>query len=131
MNKECVFYDEYKCECLMTIIIARDKFNYILAEIHNHRNLKTMCSKLIFTRLYFRFKLKNTFIFNIKFCKQRDGCTMGRPLSVVFSDTCIKKLEMNTILSPKKPKNCKRFDDDVFARGKTNIPNKLLQFLNN
>ena len=55
-------------------------------------------------------------LFSIKYCKQWDGCTMGGPLSVAFSDICVKKLEKkNAILSPKKPKNCKRFVDDVFV----------------
>ena len=68
-------------------------------------------------------------LFSIKYCKQWDGCTMGGPLSVAFSDICVKKLEKkNAILSPKKPKNCKRFVDDVFVTIQKSFFNTKIYF---
>ena len=57
-----------------------------------------MCIKLIFKRLLLKLITESTFIFNIKYYKQTDGCTMGGPLSVVFSDIYLTKLEKDAIL---------------------------------
>ena len=56
---------------------------------------------------------------------------MGGPLSVVFSDIFMTKMEKNAIKSPRKPLFYKRFVDDIFTRRKKNMPDKLFQFLNN
>ena len=41
------------------------------------------------------------------------------------------KLEKDAILPPRKPKLHKRFVDDIFTRRKANVPDQLLEFLNN
>ena len=56
---------------------------------------------------------------------------MGGPLSVVFSDIYTTKLEKDAILLPRKPKLYKRYVDDIFTRRKTNVPDQLLELLNN
>ena len=48
--------------------------------------LKPICSRLIFKRLLLKLAIECTFTFNHKFYKQIDGCTIGGPLSVTFSD---------------------------------------------
>ena len=37
---------------------------------------------------------RNVFILNSNFSKQIDSCTMGGPLSVIFSDICMTKIEV-------------------------------------
>ena len=54
--------------------------------------MKPMCSKLVFKRLLLKLTTESTFIFNTKYYKQTDGCTMGGPLLVVFSDIYMIKL---------------------------------------
>ena len=44
-----------------------------------------------------------TFKFNSRFFKQVEGCTMGRPLPVIFSDIYMIKTE-NDVVMPSKPK---------------------------
>ena len=56
---------------------------------------------------------------------------MGGPLSVVFSDIFMTKMEKDAIKSPRKPLFYKQFIDDIFTRRKKNTPDKLFQFLNN
>ena len=56
---------------------------------------------------------------------------MGGPLSVVFSDIYMTKLEKDAILPPRKPILYKRFVDDIFTRRKLMSLNQLLEFLNN
>ena len=45
-----------------------------------------ICSKLIFRRLLIKLATDCTSKFNSRFLKQVDGCNMGGPLSVTFSD---------------------------------------------
>ena len=64
-------------------------------------------------------------MFNSKFYKQSDGCTMGGPLSVTFSNIYLTKLEIDKV-RPTKPLFYKRFVDDVIYRRKKNTPDSLL-----
>ena len=127
-DEEYLFYD---VESLFTNIPVGETINYILAEIYDHHKLKPMCSKLIFKRLLLKLTTESTFIFNIKYYKQTDRCTMGGPLSVVLSYIYMTKLEKDAVLPPRKPKLYKRLVEDIFTRRKTNVPDQLLEFLNN
>ena len=118
-------------ESLFTNIPVKETIDYIMNEIYVNQKLKPMCSKLIFKRLLLKLTTESTLIFNTKFYRQIDGCTMGGPLSVVFSDIFMTKMEKNAIKSPRKPLFYKRFVDDIFTRRKKNMPDKLFQFLNN
>ena len=90
-----------------------------------------MYHKLIFKHLLLKLTTESTFIFNIKYYKQTDGCTMGGPLSVVFSDIYMTKPEKDTILPLRKPKLYKPFVKDIFTIRKSNVLGQLLEFLNN
>ena len=69
-------------------------------------------------------------MFNSKFYKQIDGCTIGGPLSVVFSNIFLTKLE-NDVVKPSKPLFYKRFVDDIFTRREKNKSDELLEKMNN
>ena len=51
---------------------------------------------------------RNVFILNSNFSKQIDSYTMGGPLSVIFSDICMTKIEVVKLTNPKFHK---RFGD--------------------
>ena len=72
---------------------------------------------------------ENTFMFNDTFYKQTDGCTMGGPLSVILSNIFMTMLEKDVVL-PMKPSFYKRYVDDVISRRKKNMPDILLQKMN-
>ena len=76
-----------------------------------------MYSKLIFKRLLLKLTTESTFISDIKYHKQRDGCTMEEPLLVVFSDIYSTKLEEDAIFLRRKPKLYKPLVDDILTRG--------------
>ena len=77
-----------------------------------------ICSKLIFRTLLIELTATEfTFKFNIKFLKQVDGCTIGEPLSVTFSDIYVVKME-NDVVIPSKPIFYRRFADDIYSRWK-------------
>ena len=65
-------------------------------------------------------------MFNSKFYKQFDGCTMGGTLSVTFYNIYQTKLEVDQV----EPLFYKRFVDDVINRSKKNTPDSLLKSLN-
>ena len=58
-----------------------------------------------------------TFKFNNRFLKQVNGCAMGGPLSVTFSDIYMVKME-NDVVTPSKPISYRRFVDDIYSRRK-------------
>ena len=57
-----------------------------------------------------------------------DGCTMGGPLSVTFSDIYMVKME-NDVVIPSKPIFYHRFVDDIYSRQKLG-DNVLFEQLN-
>ena len=82
-DEEDVSYD---VESLFTNTPIQETIYYIIEQIYVHKKLTAICSKLIFRRLLIKLATECTFKFNYRFLKQVDGCTMGRPLSVIFSD---------------------------------------------
>ena len=68
-------------------------------------------------------------MFNDKFYKQTEGCTMGGPLSVVFANIFMTKME-NDIIVPENPVFYKRFVDDSINRRSKNEPDRLFEKLN-
>ena len=75
----------------------------------------SICSKLIFRRLLIKLAKECTFKFNSRFLKQVDGCPMGEPLSVTFSDIYMVKME-NDAAIPSKPVFYRRFVDGSYSR---------------
>ena len=58
-----------------------------------------------------------TFKFDRRFLKQVNGCTMGGPLSVTFSDIYMAKME-NDVVTPSNPIFCCIFVDEIYSRRK-------------
>ena len=103
-NQEDVSYD---FESLVTNIPMQETISYITEQIST-----PICSKLIFRRLLIKLAIEYTFKFNNRFLKQVDGCTMGGPLSVTFSDIYMIKTENDAVI-PSKPIFHHRFVDDI------------------
>ena len=82
----------YDVESLFTNIPINETIDYILDQIYNKKKLKPICPKLIFKRLLLKLATKVTFTINNNFFKETDGCAMGRPLSVKFSDIFMIKM---------------------------------------
>ena len=77
--------------------------------------MTSICSKLISRRLLIKLAKQCTFKFNSRFLKQVDGCAMGGPLSVTFSDIYMVNME-NVVVIPSKPIFYCRFADDIYSR---------------
>ena len=91
--------------------------DYITEQIYVHKKLTPVSSKLIFRRVFIKLVTECTFKFNSRFFKQVDGCTMGGPLSVTFSDIYMVKME-NDVVTPSKPIFYCRFLDYIYSRQK-------------
>ena len=120
----------YDLESLFTNIPIHHTLKYILEEIYTHNKLPHICSKLIFKRLLLKLATESTYIFQSQFYKQTDGCTMGGPLLVTFSNIYLTKLEKDQV-KPLKPKFYRRFVDDVISRRLKNTYDSLFEKLNN
>ena len=125
-NEEYVSYD---AESLFTNVPIKETIDYILDEIYVHNKLPKICSRLIFKRLLLKLTTESTFIFHSQFYKQTDGCTMGGPLSVIFSNIFLTKLEKD-VVKPRKPRFYKRFVDDIIHRRLKDVPDKLFESMN-
>ena len=55
--------------------------------------LPKLCSKLIFKQLLLKLTTENTFMPNLKFYTQVGRCSMGGPITVIFSDIYMTKTE--------------------------------------
>ena len=120
----------YDIECRFTNIPMYDTIDYILEQIYVQHKLKPICSELIFKRLLIKLSTEVTFTFNSKFCIQTDGCALGGPLSVTFSDMYMTKMERD-VIRPFNPIFYHRYVDDIYNREKINkkdeSPNEYLQ----
>ncbi|XP_066934351.1 uncharacterized protein [Clytia hemisphaerica] len=123
-------YVSYDVESLFTNVPVRETIDYILDEIYVHGKLPKLSSRLIFKRLLMKLSTESLFLFNDKFYQQIDGCTMGGPLSVVFANIFMTKMEKD-IVEPSKPEFYRRFVDDSINKRKKNAPDELFEKFNN
>ena len=125
-NEEYVSYDVVS---LFTNIPIQETVDFILDEIYVKKKLPPFGERKWFKKLLLKLTTENTFVFNDKFYKQTDGCTMGGPLSVIMSNIFMTKLE-NDVVKPMRPIFYKRFVDDCINRRARNEPDVLLERLN-
>ena len=117
-------------ESLFTNVPVEETIEYILDEIYVNKKLKPLCkSRLIMKRLLQRLISDCLFSVNGRLLKQKDGCSMGSPLSVDISGVFMTKMEKE-IVYPEDPILFKRYVDDVYRRKKKQDEDTLLPKLN-
>ena len=87
-----------------------------------------MCKRSIFKKLLLKLPKECVFSANGKLLKQIDGSPMSGPISVVFSDIFMCKMEFD-VVAPAKPLFCKRYVDDAYVHRKKNIRDMLFEDL--
>ena len=102
---------------MLTNVPVHETTDYILQEIYVKEKLPEICSKLIMKHLVLKITTENTFILNSNFYKQIDGCLIGGPLSVRFSNICMTKTEEENV-KPTKLSFYERFVDDRISKKK-------------
>ena len=103
----------YDVESLFKNIPIGERINYITEQICIQRKLTPVCSKLIFRRLLLKLATEGTFKLNNRFLKQVDSCATSEPLSVIFSEIYMVKMENDIALSS-KPIFYRRFADYIY-----------------
>lgn len=91
----------YDVESPFTNIPIKETIDYIKDQIYVQKNLKPICTKLIFQKLLLKLASECKFAFSNSFCQQTNGCTMHVSLSVSFSDIHIIKLAHGTVVQLK------------------------------
>ena len=86
-----------------------------------------MCKRSIFKLLIKLTKECNSV--NNRLIKQFDGCPMCGPISVVFADIYLCKMEDDTVAAT-KPIFYKQYVDDTDVRRKNNTKDELFEKLN-
>ena len=83
----------------------------------------------MFKKLLFKLTKGRVFLVTEKLLKQVNGCSIGGPVSVIFSNIFTCKMEFDSIV-PDKPIFYKRYVDDTYVRRKKNDVDKLFEELN-
>ena len=134
MLKKAVHSEDYEdvsydVESLFTNVPVKETIEYILHKIYVGKSIKPFCEKSIFKKLLVKLTKECVFSVNSRLIKQIDGCPMGDPVSVVFSDIFMCKMEEDVVV-PAKPIFYKRYVDDTYIRRKKNVNDELFQNLN-
>ena len=83
----------YTVASLFKSISVRKAIDYILYKIYVCKKIKPFCKKSIFKKLLLKLTKESIFSVNNRFIKQIDGCPMGSPISIIFSDIYVFKME--------------------------------------
>ena len=119
----------YDMESLFTSIPIKETIDYIIHKIYTEKVIEPMCKNLVFRKFLIKLTKECTFLVNNRLNKQIDGCPMGGPMSVVFTDIYMCKMEDDVVVSI-KPIFYKRFVDGTYIRRKKNTKNELFEKLN-
>ena len=111
-NYEDVSYD---VESLFTSIPIKETIDYIIHKIYLENAIEPMCKKSIFKKLLRKLTKECAFSVNNRLIKQIDGYPMGGPISVVFANIYMCKME-DDVAAPLKPISYKRYVDDACER---------------
>ena len=87
----------YDIESLFTSIPVQEIIDYVLEIIYVRKDIKPFCKKSIFKKLLLKL-IKYVFSVNNRLKKQIDGCPMGGPISLVYSDIYVSKMEKTLLL---------------------------------
>ena len=112
----------------LTNIPVLETVYYIIEQIYVYKKIRHICRKLIFKWLPLKYATECKFTFGSNIYRQIDVCTVGRTLSVTFSDIYLIKTE-NEALTPVKPKFYQRYVDNRANRRKKNVEDILFKKL--
>ena len=91
----------YDVESLFTSITIKETIDYIIYKKYTKNFIEPMCKKSIFKKLLIKSMKECTLSVNNRLLKQTDVCPMGGPISVVFADIYICKME-DDVVAPLK-----------------------------
>ena len=113
----------------MSSIPVEKTTNYIVGRTYVRKEIEPLCKKSIFKKLLFMLTKRCAVSVTEKLLKEVDECPMDGPISVVFSDIFMCKMEFDVVV-PAKPIFYKRYVDDTYERRNKNDVDKLFEELN-
>ena len=119
----------FDLESLFASIPIKETIDYIIHKMYTKKIIEPMCEKSVFPKLFIKLTRKYTFVVNNHLIKRTDGCPMGGPLSLVFVEIYMWKIQ-DDIVAPLKPTFYKRYADDTDVRRKKNTKDELFEKLN-
>ena len=119
----------YDVESLFTSIPIKETIGYIIHKIYPEKIIEPMCRKPIYKKLLIKLTKECTFSVNNRLIKKINGCFMGGPISVVFADIYMCKME-DDVVAPTKPIFYERYVDNTYIRRKENTKDELFEKLN-
>ena len=124
-------HEDVSCdvESLFKHIPVQEAIDHILQRIHVRKKVNLFVKKWIIKKLLLKLTKECVFSVNDRFIKQIDGCPMDGPISVVFSDIYVSKME-GDIAATLKPHFYKRYVDDTYLWRKENELDILFKKLN-
>ena len=90
---------------------------YVLHKIYVNKSINHSVKSLFSKKLLVNLTKECAFSVNSSLIKQIDGCPMGGPVSVVFSDIFMCKIEDNVVV-PAKPIFYKSYVNDTYITRK-------------
>ena len=96
-------YASYDLDSLFAGIPLGETIDFILDEIYVRKKIEPFCKKSVFKKLLSKLCKCCTFLADGRLIRHVDGCPMGGPISVVFSNIFSVKMEFN-VVKPLKPK---------------------------
>ena len=93
----------YDVESLFKSIPVEEAINNMVDRIYVRKEIEPLCKKSIFKKLLFKLTKGCAFSVTGKLLKQVDGCPIGGPISVVFSDIFICNIEFDLVVPANKP----------------------------
>ena len=114
---------------MLTGIPVAETKDYILQRIVVCKEIKPFSKKSIFKKMLLKLIKECVFSVNNRLIKQTDGCPMGGPICVIFSDIYVSRMEEDIVV-PLKPHFHKRYVNDTYIRRKKNEPDSLFEKLN-
>ena len=96
-NDECCEDVSYDIESLFTSFPVQETIDYMLQRIYVRTEIKRFCKKPIFKKLLSKLTKEYVFSVNDRIIKQIGGCPMECPISVVFSDIYVSKMEEDIV----------------------------------
>ena len=122
------YEDVLYAESLFTSICIKETIDYIIHKIYTKNVFEPMCKKSIFKKLLIKLMKECAFSVNNQLIKQIDECPMGGPISVVFTDIYMCRME-DDVVAPLKLIFYKRYVDDTYVR-KKNATDELFEKFN-
>ena len=107
----------YDVENFITSIQVKEMIDYKIQKLYVKKAINPFCKKSIFTKLLRKLTQESVFSINNRFIKQVNGCPMGGPIPVVFSDIYVCKMEEDIVI-PANPIFYARYVDDTYVRRK-------------